>query len=58
LGAIQAAGGFTIFSDKKRVSVTRVDGTIITVRHVLNAKNPYKDLPIYPGDRIWVPIVY
>jgi polysaccharide export outer membrane protein len=54
MGAIQAAGDFTPFADKKHVQITRVDGTIIKVncREVLN--HPDKDVQVLPGDRIWV----
>jgi protein involved in polysaccharide export with SLBB domain len=54
MGAIQAAGDFTPFSDRKHVQVTRVDGTIVKVNCIEAIKHPEKDIPIYPGDRIWV----
>jgi protein involved in polysaccharide export with SLBB domain len=54
LGAIQAAGDFTPFADKRHVQITRVDGTIFKVNCVDAIKHPEKDLWIYPGDRIYV----
>jgi protein involved in polysaccharide export with SLBB domain len=54
MGAIQAAGDFTPFADKRHVQVTRVDGTILKVNCIQAIKHPEKDVPIYPGDRIWV----
>jgi len=54
MGAIQAAGDFTPFADRKHVQITRADGTILKVNCVEAIKHPEKDLPIYPGDRIWV----
>jgi polysaccharide biosynthesis/export protein VpsN len=54
MGAIEAAGDFTNFADRKHVQITRVDGTIVLVNCVEAIKHPEKDLPIYPGDRIWV----
>ena len=56
MGAIQAAGDFTPFADKRHVQVTRVDGTIEHVNCVKAIKNPKLDLDVYPGDRIWVPL--
>jgi protein involved in polysaccharide export with SLBB domain len=53
MGAIQAAGDFTPFADKKHVQVTRGD-KILKVNCVDALKHPDKDIRIYPGDRIWV----
>jgi protein involved in polysaccharide export with SLBB domain len=54
--AIQSAGDFTVYADKKRVQVTRSTGRteIVDVRKAY--KNPKLDLPIYPGDQIHVPL--
>jgi polysaccharide export outer membrane protein len=56
MGAIQAAGDFTPFADKRHVQVTRVDGTIEHVNCVKVIKNPKLDLQVFPGDRIYVPL--
>jgi hypothetical protein len=53
-GAIEAAGDFTPYADKRHVQITRVDGTITIANAVEALSHPEKDLPIYPGDRIWV----
>jgi protein involved in polysaccharide export with SLBB domain len=53
LGAIQAAGDFTPFADKKHVQITRGD-EIIKVNCVKALRVPKLDVPVYPGDRIWV----
>ena len=58
LKAITAAGGFTDFSNKKKVQVDRAKGQQITVDCVKALKNPKLDLPIYPGDKITVPQRY
>jgi len=54
MGAIQAAGDFTPFAKKKDVQITRANGSIEHVNCVAAIKHPEKDVPIYPGDRIWV----
>jgi polysaccharide export outer membrane protein len=54
--AIDAAGGFSPFANKKKVRLTRVDGTQIIVNCVKAIDHPEKDPPVYPGDRIYVPI--
>jgi polysaccharide export outer membrane protein len=55
LGAIQAAGDFNPFANRRKVQVTRSDGkTIIYVNCVKAIKHPDLDIPIYPGDRIFV----
>lgn len=55
LKAITSAGGFTDFANKKKVTLTRVDGRTITVNCVKARGNPKLDPEIYPGDRIYVP---
>ncbi|MCX8155201.1 MAG: polysaccharide export protein [Verrucomicrobiae bacterium] len=52
--AIATAGGFTEFSKKDNVTVTRQDGTIERVDCEKAEKNPGLDLPVYPGDTIIV----
>jgi polysaccharide export outer membrane protein len=53
--AIQAAGDFTDFANRRKVEITRKDGsrTVIDCRRAL--RDPKKDLPVYPGDMIHVP---
>jgi len=52
--AINMAGGFTEFAKKRRVIITRADGTRIFVNWNRASKNPADDPPILPGDRIQV----
>jgi protein involved in polysaccharide export with SLBB domain len=54
MGAIQAAGDFTPYANKRAVQVTRADGTILKVNCIQAIAHPEKDIPIYPHDRIWV----
>lgn len=56
LKAIQSAGDFDDFAAKTRVEVTRANGAFIVVDCEKAAKNPKLDLPIYPGDKINVPL--
>jgi polysaccharide export outer membrane protein len=54
--AIGAAGHFTPFAGKSNIQITRADGK--TIEHVNGnqaIKHPEKDLPVYPGDSIFVP---
>lgn len=55
LGVIKMAGDFTEYAKKTQVQVTRKDGT----RFVINCKKALKDqkydIPVYPGDNIYVP---
>jgi polysaccharide export outer membrane protein len=53
--AIQAAGDFTEFANRKKVSLTRPGQKPITVNVIEALKDPTKDLPVFPGDRIDVP---
>lgn len=55
LKAIASAGSFTDFANKKKVSLTRVDGRSQLVDCVKARKNPSLDPEVYPGDRIYVP---
>lgn len=58
-GAISAAGGFSEFADKKNISVTRTDGTVLRAHYPKALENPTKfDLKILPGDKINVPRRY
>jgi len=54
MGAIQAAGDFNNFADRKHVQITRVGGKIEKVNCVKAISHPEQDVPVYPGDRIWV----
>jgi polysaccharide biosynthesis/export protein VpsN len=54
LTAISAAGGFNDFADQKRVRLLRgKEVKVLDVRQF--RKNPSKDLPLQPGDRVEVP---
>lgn len=53
--AIQAAGDCTDWANKSAVTVTRVDGTKLTVNYKKAIKNAKYDVAVYPGDRIHVP---
>lgn len=54
--AIQSAGDFTDFAARSHVELTRTDGKKFMVNCVKAATNPSLDLPVYPGDKIFVPI--
>jgi protein involved in polysaccharide export with SLBB domain len=53
--AISAAGDFTDFANKRKVRLTTADGhtKIINVRKAI--EDPQYDVPVYPGDKIFVP---
>jgi polysaccharide export outer membrane protein len=54
--AIQTAGDFNDWAQKKKVHITRANGTSvgpINCARILEGKDP--DPPIYPGDKIYVP---
>jgi polysaccharide export outer membrane protein len=55
LKAIQAAGDFTDFAKRTDVRITRSNGKTEIVNCKKAQNNSKLDLPIYPGDRIWVP---
>ncbi len=56
LKAIQTAGDFTPFANRKKVKVIRTNGKTETVNCDKALKNPKLDLPVYPGDQVVVPI--
>lgn len=58
LKAISAAQGFTDFANEKKVQLQRADGRTETVNCIDARKNPEHDLPLYPGDQIFVPRRY
>jgi protein involved in polysaccharide export with SLBB domain len=55
LQAIQSAGDYTDFANKKKIEVTRTSGKKFTVNGLKAAQDRSLDLPIFPGDRIIVP---
>ena len=54
--AIQSASDFTDFANRKKVILTRADGKKFTVNCLKAAKDPALDLPVFPGDKIEVPM--
>lgn len=53
--AIHAAGGFNDFANRRKVLVTRAsDKSQITVDYKKAIRDPKFDVPIYPGDTIFV----
>jgi polysaccharide export outer membrane protein len=55
LRCISAAGDFTDFAKRTKVTVTRASGEKITINCNDAQKHPEKDIPIYPDDHIFVP---
>jgi polysaccharide export outer membrane protein len=53
--AIQSAGDFTDFANRKKVLLVRADNTKITVNCVKALGNPSLDPKVFPGDKITVP---
>jgi len=51
---INMAGGFTEFAKKRKIQITRADGTVIYVNWNNAVKKPSEDRPIHPGDRVQV----
>lgn len=56
LKAIVSAGDFTEYAARRHIVLTRVDGKRFLVNYIKAAKEPSLDLPIYPGDKIEVPL--
>ena len=56
LRAIKSAGDFTDFADRRHVKIIRSNGTHETVDVKAALKNSKKDIPIYPGDTVEVPL--
>jgi polysaccharide biosynthesis/export protein len=54
--AIASAGDFNDYAKKTKVQVIRSNGRTETVNAVKALKDPKKDLPIYPGDTVFVPL--
>ncbi len=55
LQAIQTAGDFTDFADKKNVVLTRPGGERLVIDCKKAKRNPKLDVEVYPQDRIDVP---
>ncbi|MEP6662615.1 MAG: polysaccharide biosynthesis/export family protein [Verrucomicrobiota bacterium] len=53
--AIQAAGDFTDYAKKTKVQLTRTNGKRYVINYEKALRNPSLDLPVYPGDYIYVP---
>ena len=53
--AIQSAGDFTDFAQKKRVKLRHLDGRTETINCNKVIGNPALDVQVYPGDTIHVP---
>jgi len=54
--AIQTASDFTDWAQKKKVKITRADGTTVgPVNCVKILEGRLPDPPVYPGDKIYVP---
>jgi len=53
--AIQAAGDFNDFANRKKVRLTRADGKTITVNCKKAQEDSTLDPPVFPGDKIVVP---
>jgi protein involved in polysaccharide export with SLBB domain len=56
LKAIATAGDFTDFANRRKVVLTRADGKQEKVDCIRAAKDPTCDLPVFPGDKIEVPM--
>jgi polysaccharide biosynthesis/export protein VpsN len=54
LKAVQAAGDFTDFANRRRVLLTRKDGTLMEVDVRRALRDTRYDPPVYPGDIIHV----
>lgn len=54
--AIHAAGGFTDYANRRKIQITRAsDKSKITVDYKKAVSDPSADVPVYPGDIIFVP---
>jgi protein involved in polysaccharide export with SLBB domain len=53
--ALQSAGDFTDFANKKKVKLTRTTGEKHTINAIKALNNPELDLEVLPGDTIHVP---
>jgi len=55
LRAIDTAGGFTDFANKKKIELRRSNGQSFKINANDARKHPNLDLPVYPNDQVWVP---
>jgi polysaccharide export outer membrane protein len=55
LKAIQSAGDFTDFAQRKKIRLTRLNGKKLTINWYDAQKDTALDPPVYPGDTIHVP---
>jgi polysaccharide export outer membrane protein len=55
LKAIATAQGFTDFANKRKVRLTHTDGKSVIVDCEAAVEDSRFDLPVYPGDKIFVP---
>lgn len=51
---INMAGGFTEYAKRRKVQITRADGTVLYVNWNTAVKDPKQDPPVHPGDRVQV----
>jgi polysaccharide export outer membrane protein len=54
LKAIAAAGDFTDFANRRRIEIIRGDGEKIMMNGKKALNDPSEDVPVYPGDTIYV----
>ncbi|HAM70446.1 MAG TPA: hypothetical protein DCM86_02255 [Verrucomicrobiales bacterium] len=55
LQAIDSAGGFTEFANRRKVTLRRVNGELYTINCVKALEDHSLDLAVYPGDSVNVP---
>lgn len=55
LRAIDTAGGFTDYANRKKIELHRSSGQIHVINWYKARKNPKLDLPVYPNDQVTVP---
>jgi polysaccharide export outer membrane protein len=55
LKVIATAGGFTDFANKKKVELSRLDGSIERIDCVKALADSSLDLAVYPGEKVFVP---
>lgn len=55
LKVIATAGGFTDFANKRKVELARVNGTIERIDCVKALADSSLDLPVFPGEKVFVP---
>jgi protein involved in polysaccharide export with SLBB domain len=56
LRAITSAGDFTDYAKKTKIEITRSNGRTQTMNADKARIDPKKDLPLYPGDSVYVPL--